>query len=229
MRSCLFCFAIFLFFNLSTGFSSGYVYKGLCAFDDIDCLKKELKAYDAELNKAYLYYLAKEKNNKLKQAELLWIKYKEADCYFWGQEVQAGNFSDYISSVCLINRTITRTSELRDPVFYGECAYKSNDKNRLACLKEEIKRYNKELDRIYKSAKDKLLLNAEQAWIKFKEADCLYKEFISDFMEKETVYYACLMNRTKDRVNVSIASFNLYDWFLDSSFEEKDCSKSLKI
>lgn len=100
------------------------VYNGICKFNIYmrgfdDCLDKELTMYDKELNKIYRR-LVKNGDNDLKKTEVLWIKFKEADCHYMSKEVNGGSYYNVIYKACLINKTKSRVEELkRSFLFFG--------------------------------------------------------------------------------------------------------------
>jgi uncharacterized protein YecT (DUF1311 family) len=111
-------------FSTSTHAQS-HEYNGNCKFiGDSDifehCLKKELATYDNELNNLYKTYFKNTSNERLKKVELLWVKFKEADCNFMAYEVNEGKEYSAILNVCLINKTKTRIQDLKRPFSYKE-------------------------------------------------------------------------------------------------------------
>lgn len=195
-----------------------YVYTGHCAYEGpIECFQKELKVHDAELNKVYQDHLSNSGSAKLKQAERFWIKYKEADCNFFGSEVQGGRYYELVYYVCLINKTKNRINDLQSPLSYGGCALKKGYNDIASCLDNELKRYDTELSRLYIPVSgDNLLKKAEYSWIKFKDADCNYiASKISKSKEYMIVNSACLINRTKERVKEENISLFVKNWFKD--------------
>lgn len=118
MKSLGFIFCVTFFLNINCLYSEKSYYKGDCiyhqGFDDLDtCLNKELTEYDKDLNVLYRKLTVSPVNkNKLKKAEMLWIKFKEADCDYMASEVNGGKEYNDIYTACLINRTKERISDL---------------------------------------------------------------------------------------------------------------------
>lgn len=105
--------------------AQNYEYSGNCKFaGDSDifeyCLKNELAKYDRELNRLYRTYFKNMSNKNLKKVELLWVKFKDADCHYMAHEVNAGKEYSAILNVCLINKTKARIQDLRRPYAYKE-------------------------------------------------------------------------------------------------------------
>lgn len=98
-------------------------YNGECAskahiYDFEPCLDKELAKYDKELNEAYRAFFRGSPDEELKKIELLWVKFKEADCSYIANEVQGGYEFPFIYKACLINKTKARIADLKRPLFY---------------------------------------------------------------------------------------------------------------
>lgn len=98
-------------------------YNGNCASKDHvndfeSCLDKELAKYNKELNDVYRDFFKRSPHEKLKKIEILWIKFKEADCAYIASEVQGGYEFPFIYKACLINKTKARIADLKRPLFY---------------------------------------------------------------------------------------------------------------
>lgn len=109
-------------------------YKGNCKFngssyDFEDCLKAELKNYDSELNRIYNTRYKVDGNNDYKKNELLWIKFKEADCDYMASRVNGGVEYQSVFLACLINKTKARIDDLNRSFFYTEWFEQSFLKN----------------------------------------------------------------------------------------------------
>jgi uncharacterized protein YecT (DUF1311 family) len=106
-------------------YSKTYQYEGSCGFQGgyieiSSCLEQELKHYDKELNRLYKQHNTSGSNNKLKTAEILWIKFAEADCEYIAFQVNGGAQYEPIYVACLINKTKERIRDLSRPLSYGE-------------------------------------------------------------------------------------------------------------
>lgn len=104
--------------------------------------------------------------------------------------------------------------------YKGPCTssiYKSNfDK----CLDEELALYDKELNKLYrnffKNSSHEKLKKIEALWIKFKEADCDYMASeVHGGQYYDDIYKACLINKTKARIDDLKRSFLYRGWFKD--------------
>lgn len=83
------------------------------------CALKRYKAADIELNGVYNQVLAKlgigtEAGDKLKAAQVLWIKFRDADCESTAYTYRGGTIYPLIFTGCLADRTELRVKELRD-------------------------------------------------------------------------------------------------------------------
>ena len=80
------------------------------------CADKEFKAADAALNRAYNQLSAKldeGERARLKEVELAWLKYRDAECEFEASFYEGGSMQPLIYSTCLTHVTKTRTAEIR--------------------------------------------------------------------------------------------------------------------
>ena len=80
------------------------------------CWGKEYKAADAKLNKTYQDFMSKlEESEKvqLKNAQLAWLKYRDANCEFVADQYKGGTMRPMIAAICLADTTNNRTTELK--------------------------------------------------------------------------------------------------------------------
>lgn len=85
-------------------------------FEMTQCAHREFVKADAELNKFYNRFAAKldeEKRAQLKEAELAWIKYRDATCDFEGAFYKGGTMRPMIQYACLARVTNDRTADLK--------------------------------------------------------------------------------------------------------------------
>jgi uncharacterized protein YecT (DUF1311 family) len=79
------------------------------------CAHREYEAADAELNKAYNRLASKldaDARARLKEAELAWIKYRDANCEYESAFYLGGTMRPMIQSLCLARVTKARTAEI---------------------------------------------------------------------------------------------------------------------
>ena len=82
-----------------------------------ECESKNMKEADAELNKIYKQLMSridKNQKDKLKAAELAWIKYRDAHCEFEASFYEGGTMQPQVHSSCLRAMTEKRTKELQE-------------------------------------------------------------------------------------------------------------------
>ncbi|HEX8180644.1 MAG TPA: lysozyme inhibitor LprI family protein [Pyrinomonadaceae bacterium] len=82
-----------------------------------ECADKDYKTADAALNRVYNQLAAKlsnEEKAKLKEVELNWLKYRDANCTFEADAYAGGSIAPFTYSNCLARMTRTRTDELRE-------------------------------------------------------------------------------------------------------------------
>lgn len=83
----------------------------------IDCIYQELSEQDVKLNQAYRKLqsiLSESKKKELKNAEVLWLKFRDANCLFIEDQLNHGTNSLLLSKQCILNSTIRRTEELKE-------------------------------------------------------------------------------------------------------------------
>jgi uncharacterized protein YecT (DUF1311 family) len=81
------------------------------------CADREYKAADATLNRVYNQLAAKlgdEAKAKLKEVELSWLKYRDANCAFEADAYTGGSIQPLIYSNCMARMTKARTGELSE-------------------------------------------------------------------------------------------------------------------
>jgi uncharacterized protein YecT (DUF1311 family) len=80
------------------------------------CAQRQFKAADAELNRAYNQLASKLEGGareKLKAAELSWLKYRDDNCEYETFLYAGGTMRPAVYSSCLERMTKARTAELR--------------------------------------------------------------------------------------------------------------------
>lgn len=80
------------------------------------CWGKEYKAADVRLNEAYRQFASKldeEDKAQLKNAQLAWLKYRDANCDFVADQYKGGTMRPMIAAICLADVTNNRTTELK--------------------------------------------------------------------------------------------------------------------
>ena len=83
------------------------------------CWGNQYKAADATLNQVYRQLMDKlddEEKNQLKAVESAWLKYRDANCEFVGDQYKGGTMRPMIEAICLADVTKNRTTELRNQI-----------------------------------------------------------------------------------------------------------------
>lgn len=83
------------------------------------CWGKEYKAADAKLNKTYQDFMSKldeSEKIQLKNAQLAWLKYRDANCDFVADQYKGGTMRPMIAAICLADVTNTRVNELKSQI-----------------------------------------------------------------------------------------------------------------
>ena len=83
-----------------------------------DCVGKEYKEADAELNRVYKQLMAsledREYEALLKTAQQAWLKYRDAHCDFEAFQNRGGTIYPVVQRSCLTAMTRARTKELQE-------------------------------------------------------------------------------------------------------------------
>jgi len=83
------------------------------------CAGQDFKAADAVLNQVYQQLVAKlddEEKALLKDAENAWLKYRDTNCEFVGDQYKGGTMRPMVEAGCLEDMTKKRTTELRTQI-----------------------------------------------------------------------------------------------------------------
>ena len=83
------------------------------------CWGKEYKAADAKLNKTYQEFMSKldeSEKVQLKNAQLAWLKYRDANCEFVAEQYKGGTMRPMIAAICLADVTNARVNELTSQI-----------------------------------------------------------------------------------------------------------------
>ena len=83
------------------------------------CAGEVYKAADTELNQVYRKLVAMldaEEKAQLKVAQTAWLKYRDANCKFVGDQFKGGSIRPMIYAFCLADVTKNRTTELKGQI-----------------------------------------------------------------------------------------------------------------
>ena len=83
------------------------------------CWGKEYKAADVTLNQVYQQLVAQlsdAEKTQLKEVELAWLKYRDANCTFVADEYKGGSIRPMILAMCLTDMTNNRTVEIKNQI-----------------------------------------------------------------------------------------------------------------
>ncbi len=83
------------------------------------CWGNEYKKADAKLNQTYKQLAAKldeDEKAQLKNAETAWLKYRDANCEFVGDQYKGGSIRPMIYAMCMADMTTNRTTELKHQI-----------------------------------------------------------------------------------------------------------------
>ncbi len=88
-------------------------------FEMNQCAGKDYKTADAALNQVYqrlVTMLDDEERAQLKEAQTAWIKYRDLNCDFVGDQFKGGTMRPMVYANCLADMTRKRTTELRTQI-----------------------------------------------------------------------------------------------------------------
>ncbi len=80
----------------------------------LECIATETERQDSRLNRAYkdvMGQLSAERKQQLRQAQRLWIKYRDANCGFYA-DPDGGILATVNASDCIRSETTARANEL---------------------------------------------------------------------------------------------------------------------
>jgi uncharacterized protein YecT (DUF1311 family) len=79
----------------------------------LDCIGAETERQDAQLNQNYkslMFKLSKKRKGELQEAQRAWIKFRELNCNFYGDE---GSIAQVAINDCFLDATTDRAKELK--------------------------------------------------------------------------------------------------------------------
>ena len=91
----------------------------LSQFEMNQCAGKAYHAADATMNQIYrklASMLDEAEQVQLKEAQLAWLKYRDANCEFVADEYKGGSIRPLIQATCLADMTRKRTTELKTQI-----------------------------------------------------------------------------------------------------------------
>jgi uncharacterized protein YecT (DUF1311 family) len=81
------------------------------------CAERDYQAADRKLNQVYRQLQAKlsgKQKQRMTNAQLAWIKFKDANCAYEGGQFEGGTIAGPIGTSCLARMTEQRTKELEE-------------------------------------------------------------------------------------------------------------------
>ena len=100
--------------NLSTRFSTCMDKSGGVTATMLSCIGDETNGQDFRLNRAYkelMGQLSVARRKRLQDAQVLWIKYRDANCNFYA-DPDGGTLAALAANDCVMSATANRASEL---------------------------------------------------------------------------------------------------------------------
>lgn len=118
--------AVVLLLVVATGWTSGQRKKKSdpCAnpqtqYEINQCAGRDYRAADALLNQTYKRLMAvldDEEKAQLKEAQTAWLKYRDSNCEFEGDQYKGGSMRPAVYASCLATMTTKRTTELKTQI-----------------------------------------------------------------------------------------------------------------
>lgn len=118
--------ALLLLFAVTSGITSAQRKKKSdpCAnpvtqFEMNQCAGKAYRAADETMNQVYRKLVAMlddDEKAKLKEAQVAWLKYRDTNCEFVGDQYAGGSIRPLIQATCLADMTKSRTTELKNQI-----------------------------------------------------------------------------------------------------------------
>jgi uncharacterized protein YecT (DUF1311 family) len=115
-----------LLFVLTNGVGSGQRKKNnypcanpMSQLEMNQCAGKAYRAADATMNQIYRKLVAmldEAEQGQLKEVQLAWLKYRDANCEFVADEYKGGSIRPLIQATCLADITRRRTTELKTQI-----------------------------------------------------------------------------------------------------------------
>jgi len=88
-------------------------------FEMNQCAGKAYRAADETMNQVYRKLVAmldEDEKAKLKEAQVAWLKYRDTNCEFVGDQYAGGSIRPLIEATCLADMTKGRTTELKSQI-----------------------------------------------------------------------------------------------------------------
>lgn len=135
------------------------------------CAEQSYENADRALNRTYqalLPNLSATRRQKLTDAQLKWIKFRDAECDFYGSEAEGGTMQPMLVSGCQDQLTQQRTVDFNAYLAGKSSASGSNYSSADRRLNQLYQRLRQKLD----PNRNRKLETAELAWIAFRDSAC---------------------------------------------------------
>lgn len=136
------------------------------------CAGESFRGADAELNRVYNQFinnLSASRRERLIDAQLAWISYRDATCELEGNSVRGGSLQPLYITTCKTSLTQTRTQEL---VAYSQNRYPGGRASRL----DEVEQQHRSALNTLRNRNGSSLLDAsERAWQAYRTSACEFE------------------------------------------------------
>ncbi|MCT7973697.1 lysozyme inhibitor LprI family protein [Laspinema olomoucense] len=136
------------------------------------CAGQSFRVADAELNRVYNQFinnLSASRRERLIDAQLAWISYRDATCELEGESVRGGSLQPLYITTCKTGLTETRTQEF---VAYSQNRYPAGSSSRFSEVEQQ---HRSALNTLRNRNASSLLDASENAWQAYRSSACEFE------------------------------------------------------
>ncbi len=167
------------------------------------CAQQSYVQADAELNQVYQAVKAQQPSSgqqALTSAEVAWLSFRDLDCEFERSQFEGGSMAPMIYSGCLNAQTRTRTAELRQPAL-PNTSYQAAD--------AQLNQTYQSLMAILEKGRSNALVEAQMAWLEYRDRNCNYEVLYSPTVIEETQCLARMSATRTEQLKQNIEQSSL--------------------
>lgn len=167
------------------------------------CAQQSYVQADAELNRVYQAVKAQQPSSgqqALTRAEVAWLSFRDLDCEFERSQFEGGSMAPMIYSGCLNAQTRTRTAELRQPAL-PNTSYQAAD--------AQLNQTYQSLMAILDKGRSNALVEAQMAWLEYRDRNCNYETLHSPTVIEETQCLARMSATRTEQLKQNIEQSSL--------------------
>lgn len=167
------------------------------------CAQQSYAQADAELNRVYQAVKAQQPSSgqqALTSAEIAWLSFRDLNCEFERSQFEGGSMAPMIYSGCLNAQTRTRTAELRQPAL-PNTSYQAAD--------AQLNQTYQSLMAILDEGRSSALVEAQIAWLEYRDRNCNYEILYSPTVIEETQCLARMSATRSEQLKQNIEQSSL--------------------